>query len=293
MVFRFKLTVSNESFRMNDQSTAVTEEIESHQPSAIARKPSLAIRAQRYRDIVREFAVADFRLRYHDSLLGYVWFLLSPALMFGVYYFVFTEVIYMGVPNYALYLILGIISYNFFQDCSFSAMYSLQAKAPIIKKIYFPRYLIILASSVTGTFSLLVNLGIILVVVFITRGIPPLIWLFPIPLVCLFLFSTGIGFILAKLFVRFKDLAQIWNVLVLAIFWLTPVVYDVTALPESTQIIVFLNPLARIFMLFRHYLLYDFFEPRFLLITIAASTVVFLAGFWLFRRTQDQIAEQL
>lgn len=256
-------------------------------------KQSLYVRLARYRDVVREFAIADFRLRYHDSLLGYVWFLLSPALMFGVYYFIFTEVIYISVANFALYLILGIISYNFFQDCTFSAMYSLQAKASIIKKVNFPRYLVILASSVTGTFSLLVNLGIILLVVFITRGIPPLIWLFPIPLICLFLFSTGVGFILAILYVRFKDLAQIWNILTLAIFWLTPVVYDVTSLPESTQIIVFLNPLARIFMLFRHYLLYDFFEPRFLVITLVASTAVFLAGFWLFRRTQDKIAEQL
>jgi ABC-type polysaccharide/polyol phosphate export permease len=275
---------------MNDQGTAA---IESQMPRPMARKPSLATRARRYRDIVREFAVADFRLRYHDSLLGYVWFLLSPALMFGVYYFVFTQVIYVEVPNYALYLILGIVSYNFFQDCTFSAMYSLQAKAPIIKKIYFPRYLIVYGASLTGVFSLLVNLGIVLIAVLIARGIPPLIWLLPLPIICLFLFSTGVGFILATLYVRFRDLGQIWTVLVLAIFWLTPVVYDVTALPESTQIVVFINPLARIFMLFRHYLLYDFFEPRFLLITVVSSLVVFVLGFLIFRRLQDTIAEHL
>jgi lipopolysaccharide transport system permease protein len=246
-----------------------------------------------YRDIVREFAVADFRLRYHDSLLGYLWFLLSPALMFGVYYFVFTEVIYIGIPDYALYLILGIISYNFFQDCTFSAMYSLSAKAPIIKKIYFPRYLIILASSTTAIFSLFVNLGIVLIAVFLSRGIPTLLFLIPIPLVCLLLFSTGAGFILAMLYVRFRDLSQIWGVLVVVVFWLTPVVYNVASLPESTQIVVFLNPLARIFMLFRHYLLYDFFDLRFLLITIFSSLVLFLGGFWLFVKSQDRFAEYL
>jgi ABC-type polysaccharide/polyol phosphate export permease len=250
-------------------------------------------KAARYRDIVREFAVADFRLRYHDSLLGYFWFLLSPALMFGVYYFVFTEVIYIGIPDYALYLILGIISYNFFQDCTFSAMYSLNAKASIIKKIYFPRYLIIFASSTTAIFSLFVNLGIVLIAVFISRGLPTLLWLIPIPLLCLLLFSTGAGFVLATLYVRFRDLSQIWGVLAVIIFWLTPVVYSVTALPESTQIIVFLNPLARIFMLFRHYLLYDFFDLRFLLITIFSSLVLFLGGFWLFVKSQDRFAEYL
>lgn len=259
----------------------------------LASRQSLGSRLVRYWDIVREFAVADFRLRYHDSLLGYLWFLLSPVLMFGVYYFVFTEVIYIGIPDYALYLILGIISYNFFQDCTFSAMYSLSAKAPIIKKIYFPRHLIIFASSMTGVFSLLVNFGIILFVVFITRGLPPLLWLIPIPFVCLLLFSTGVAFLLAALYVRFRDLSHIWGVLVLAIFWLTPVVYNVTALPESTQIIVFLNPLARIFMLFRHYLLYDFFNLQFLLITVASSVIAFVIGFVVFRKFQDSFAEYL
>jgi ABC-type polysaccharide/polyol phosphate export permease len=109
----------------------------------------------------------------------------------------------------------------------------------------------------------------------------------------LLLFSTGAGFILATLYVRFRDLSQIWGVLVVIIFWLTPVVYSVTSLPESTQIVVFLNPLARIFMLFRHYLLYDFFDLRFLLITIFSSLVLFLGGFWLFVKSQDRFAEYL
>ena len=278
---------------MDDQSTLTAEQTITPGRVRLRHKASFAMRMRRYRDIVREFAVADFRLRYHDSLLGYVWFLLSPAMMFGVYYFVFTEVIYINVPNYALYLILGIISYNFFQDCTFSSMFSLSSKAPIIKKIYFPRYLIVIAASVTGTFSLLVNLGIILLVVLVTRGIPPLFFLVPIPLICLILFATGVGFLLAALYVRFRDLSQIWNVVVLAVFWLTPVVYDVTSLPESTKIIVFINPLARIFMLFRHYLLYDFFDMRFLVITIVSSLVVFLVGFFVFKHYQDRFAEHL
>ena len=114
------MTASPEQFN----NTAVP--VQKAEPTAWAEarqaKPNLYVRLARYRDVVREFAIADFRLRYHDSLLGYVWFLLSPALMFGVYYFIFTEVIYISVANFALYLILGIISYNFFQDCTFSAM---------------------------------------------------------------------------------------------------------------------------------------------------------------------------
>jgi len=265
-------------------------------PFAGVRVPGIRLAAQRwtkYRDIVREFAIADFRLRYHDSALGYLWFLLSPALMFGVFYFVFTEVIYIGIPDYALYLIIGIVSYNFFQDCTFSAMYSLGAKAAIIKKIYFPRHLVVLASTSTAILTLLVNLGIVVFVVFLIRGTPPLFLLMPIPFVCLVLFGAGVGFLLATLYVHFRDLAQIWNVFVVALFWLTPVVYNVAALPEGTQIVVFLNPLARIFMLFRHYLLYDFFEIQFLLITVFSSLVTFLVGFLVFRSFQDRFAEYL
>jgi lipopolysaccharide transport system permease protein len=258
-----------------------------------APRQSLRSRLIRYRDIIREFAVADFRLRYHNSALGYLWFLLSPLLMFGIYYFVFTEVLYVGIQDYGLYLILGIIGYNFFQDCTFSAMLSLVAKAPIIKKIYFPRHLIIFASSTTGLFSFAVNLAIVSLIVLVIRGFPPLFLLTLIPLVCLLLFSTGVGFLLAILYARFKDINQIWTVLVLAIFWITPVVYNVTALPESTQIIMFLNPLARILMLFRHFLLYDFFDLQFVLITVVASLAVFLLGFLIFRKFQHTLAELL
>jgi ABC-type polysaccharide/polyol phosphate export permease len=278
---------------MNEQDGQTVEHALPKTQARIHQNASFSTRFQRYKDIVREFAVADFRLRYHDSFLGYIWFLLSPILMFGVYYFVFTEVIYIGVPNYAYYLLLGIISYNFFQDCTFSAMFSLMAKASLIKKVNFPRSLVVFASSVTGTFSLVVNLCLVMIAVLISRGIPPLIWLIPIPLICLFLFSTGVGFILAALYVRFRDFSQIWNVLVLALFWLTPVVYDVTALPQTTQIIVFLNPLARIFMLFRQFLLYDQFYLQFFLITIGASVFVFFLGYAIFRRQQHKIAEQL
>ena len=279
---------------MDIQSSEITSStLEAAETARLDKRSGFSKRMARNWDIVREFAIADFRLRYHDSMLGYLWFLLSPAMMFAVYYFVFTQVMYTGIPNYALYLIIGIVSYNFFQDCTFSAMYSLNAKASIIKKIYFSRYLIVFASTVTAIFSFIMNLGLVLAFVLIARGIPPLLWLAPVAFVCLVLFSTGVGFLLSALYVRFHDLNQIWNVLVLAIFWLTPVVYNVQALPESIQIIMFMNPLARVLMLFRHYMLYDFFDWRFFIITIIACVLVFAIGFLVFRKYQDSFAEHL
>ncbi len=247
----------------------------------------------RYVNIVRELAVADFRLKYHDSALGYLWSMLNPVLMFGVFYFVFTYVFFVGIPDYALYLIIGIVTYNFFQDCTFSAMNAIGGKAPIIKKIYFPRYLIILASSTTSLFSLVVNVSVVLVFVFLARGIPTLFPLILIPLLSLILFSIGVSFLLATLYVYFRDMGQIWGVLVLALFWLTPVVYDITALPESTQTIVYFNPLTRIFVMLRHYLLYDYFDLRFLVMSMLYSTISFVVGLYVFRKFQDKFAEHL
>jgi ABC-type polysaccharide/polyol phosphate export permease len=107
----------------------------------------------KYVNIVRELAVADFRLKYHDSALGYLWSMLNPLLMFGVYYFVFTRVFKSTVQDYPIFLLIGIFNYAFFQDCTFSAMNSLSGKSSLMKKIYFPRAIIVFASSSTCIFS--------------------------------------------------------------------------------------------------------------------------------------------
>src|SRR6267378_3584328 len=110
----------------------------------------------KYVNIVRELAVADFRLKYHDSALGYVWSMLNPMFMFAVYYFVFTKIFPSNIQNFPLFLLAGVISYAFFQDCTFSAMNALAGKAGIMKKIYFPRSIIVFASSLTCTLTFLI-----------------------------------------------------------------------------------------------------------------------------------------
>src|SRR5512140_3212685 len=90
-------------------------------------------------NIARELAVADFRLKYHDSVLGYIWTMLNPVLMFGVYFFVFTKVFPSHIQDYPIFLLIGIFNYAFFQDCTFSAMNSVGNKSGLMKKIFFPR----------------------------------------------------------------------------------------------------------------------------------------------------------
>ena len=217
----------------------------------------------KYFNIVRELAVADFRLKYHDSALGYIWSMLNPMMMFGIYYFVFTQIFKSAIQDYPLFLLSGIISYSFFQDCTFSAMSALGGKSGIMKKIYFPRIIIVLASTLTCMFSYGINLVVLFILVFVVKGFTPLMLLTPIPVLCLLFFSLGVAFILATLYAYFRDMGQIWGVLVLVIFWVSPIVFNVETLPAPLSTIVYFNPLTRIFVLIRHYLIYNYFDLRF------------------------------
>jgi len=245
----------------------------------------------KYVNIVRELAVADFRLKYHDSALGYVWSMLNPLLMFGVYFFVFTRVFKSTIQDYPIFLLIGIFNYAFFQDCTFSAMNSLSGKSGLMKKIYFPRAIIVFASSSTCIFSYFLNTLVLLCLVFFMRGLPPLALLVPIPIACLILFSMGVAFLLATLYAYFRDMSQIWAVLVLMIFWVTPIVFDVDSLPPTVSNLVYFNPLTRIFGLLRHYLLYNYFDLRFLLMTILYSVLSLVVGFAVFQRHEKRLPE--
>ncbi len=247
--------------------------------------------ASKYFSIIRELAIADFRLKYHDSALGYIWSMLNPMFMFAVYYFVFTRIFTSNIPHYPLFLLAGIISYAFFQDCTFSAMGAMAGKAGIMKKIYFPKWIIVVASSATCGISYVINLAILLILVYVVQGFSPLVLLTPIPILCLVAFSMGVSFLLAALYAYFRDMSQIWGVLVLAIFWLSPVVFNVETLPEPVSTFVYFNPLTRIFVLIRHYLLYNYFDLRFVLMTMLYSTVSFVIGFFIFRKHQDRMPE--
>jgi len=245
----------------------------------------------KYLNIVRALAVADFRLKYHDSVLGYIWTMLNPMLMFGVYYFVFTVVFPSRIQDYPIFLLIGIFNFAFFQDCTFSAMNSIGNKSGLMKKIYFPRSIIVFASSGTSLLSYLINFVVLLGIIFFLKGIPPLVWLIPVPVICLIIFTIGVSFLLASLYAYFRDMGQIWGVFLLAIFWLSPIVFDVDALPPSISQFVYFNPLTRIFGLFRHYLLYNYFEFRFMAMTVVYSCLTFVMGFVIFTKNESKLPE--
>src|SRR3989344_9472897 len=198
-------------------------------------------------NLIREFVITDFKLKYQSSFLGYFWSLLNPLLMFGTLYAVFSVFARFDVPQYHLFLLLGIILWGFFSEATVNAMYAIQAKGSIIKKVYFPRELVVLASALTTLLSLMLNLVVFFVFFFLSGGAITAPSLFLVVyLINIFLLASGTAFILSPLYLRFVDTAYLWRVMLQAGFWITPIIYPLTMIPEKWRIYVLLNPLASI-----------------------------------------------
>lgn len=203
----------------------------------------------RNRAILREMVTTDFKVRYQGSVLGYLWSLLKPLFLFAILYVVFMYIIPLGkdIEHYPVYLLTGIVLWNFFTETTMIGATAVVARGDLIRKISIPRYLVVIASSL----SALINLGLSLVVVVIfallNGVVPSLSWLLLIPIIIeLFVLAIGISFLLSALYVRFRDITYIWEVVLQAGFYATPIIYPLTRVPEELHKWFFLNPMAQL-----------------------------------------------
>jgi len=203
----------------------------------------------RNRAILREMVSTDFKVRYQGSVLGYLWSLLKPLFMFAIIYVVFTYVFELGkgVPHYPVYLLLGIVLWNFFMEATVTGLGSIINSGDIIRKISIPRYLIVIASSTSALINLALNLIVVVIFAFINSVEVRIEWLLlPLILLELYVLSQAIAFLLAALNVKFRDISYIWELFLQAGFYATPIIYPMTKVPEEFQKLVLLNPMAQI-----------------------------------------------
>ncbi|MFH1210105.1 MAG: ABC transporter permease [archaeon] len=243
-------------------------------------------------NLIRELALTDFRLKYNNSILGYFWSLLNPLLLFGTLYIIFSIFMRFNIENYALYLLLGIIVWNYFSEATNNAMDSIINKSSILKKIYFPRYIIVLSSNITTFIGFLLNL-VVFFVFFIISGLSFkfTIILLPVYIALLFFLTYGISLILSSLYVRFRDLSHIWRVLLQIGFWATPIIYSISIIPQNYQKLFLLNPMALLITNFRNSVIYDSFPGLSLISLILLCLLIFLLGFYIFNKLADYFAE--
>ena len=251
-----------------------------------------SIKWRQYYNIVRELALVDFRKKYHDSTLGYFWSMLNPLLIFGVYHFVFSYLYVSKLHKFTLYLLTGVFFYNFFQDATSSAIGALRRRSRLTKTIYFPRYLIVFSSSATAVFSFAINTLLICAVAMIFDHVSFLQIFVIVPFILLILLATGIGMMIAILFIHFRDISDIWAVLLTLGFWLTPVMYDPHYVPAPLANVALLNPVGRILVMLRGFLIYDNYPPwTFTLSTILFCIGIFVLGWWIFVKYEHRIPE--
>lgn len=224
--------------------------------------------SKRNRVLLSELVRTEFKLRYQDSVLGFLWSLLKPLMMFGILYFVFGKILKVGsdIEHYAVYLLLGIVLWNFFVESTSQGIGAIVSRGDLMRKINFPKYIIV----VSGTISALINLGlnmIIILIFMVINGVPLLSTapLFVLVVIELYVFSLAIAFILATANVQYRDVGHIWDVLIQAAFYATPILYPVVLLvgiAGSIGKILMFNPVAQIIQ-----------DARFTLITHQSDTI--------------------
>ncbi|MGB4759534.1 MAG: ABC transporter permease [Candidatus Saccharimonadales bacterium] len=200
------------------------------------------------RALLSELVRTDFKLRYQGSVLGYAWSLLRPLMLFGILYVIFDLVMGTGdgIPHFPVYLLLGIVIWTFFTDMTVQSLGSIVGRGDLIRKISIPRWIIVFSSSIAALISLGLNL-IVVGVAMVINGVPLMetAIVLPVLLVEVYLLALGLSLFLSAAFVKFRDIGFIWEVIIQMGFYLTPILYAMSLVPEKFQKIQLLNPLAQ------------------------------------------------
>ncbi|MCP1137540.1 ABC transporter permease [Paenibacillus polysaccharolyticus] len=214
----------------------------------------------RYKGLLWEFVLRDLKIKYRKSVLGYFWSLLNPLLMMIVLTAVFSNFFRFDIPNFPVYLLTGQILFSFFSEATSTSMNSIINSGSLIKKVYIPKYIFPISRVISSFISLLFSLLAIIIVIVITKvKISAMILFFPIPLLYVFLFSLGIGFILSVLAVFFRDMLHLYTVILSAWMYLTPIFYPISILPDYVKTIIHANPMYYFVKAFRDITLYNQF----------------------------------
>jgi ABC-2 type transport system permease protein len=254
--------------------------------------------------VTAALTATEFKLRYFGSVLGYLWTLLRPLMVFGVLYVVFTRIFRFGgdVPHYPVMLLLGLMLWSFFADATVSALPSLVQRESLLRKVAFPKAAIPVAVSTTAAANLV--LGLAVVVFFaLLNGVPiRASWLLVVPIVIgLYLFAAAFALLLSALFVRYRDIQPIWEVGIQFLFWATPIIYTIEAVPDRMRTAIMCNPLSVAIQQARHW----FVDPSAataaeaigggarLVIPLALFLITLALGVWIFRRAEPGLAEEL
>ena len=269
----------------------------------------LEIFSKKNRVLLYELVKTDFKLRYQGSCLGILWSVLKPLMLFAVMYFVFVRFLKItdpSIPNYPITVLLGLSLWGFFTEAAMLGMNSIVARGDLLRKINFPKYIVIVSSMASALISLSINLLVVLIFSILSGvnfGLQVL--LVPFSIVFLFAIAFGTSLILSTLYVKFRDISHIWDVVTQVLMYSMPIIYplsmvvNVNILGISLAKIIMLNPIAFAIQDIRHNLIakevptfWTIFDNYwFALIPISIVAFLLIFGLWYFNKNSKKFAE--
>jgi lipopolysaccharide transport system permease protein len=250
---------------------------------------------QHYYDIVVTLAKKDFKLRYRNSVLGFVWSLLNPLAYMVILTAVFGYLLRTNIPNFPSYLLLALLVWRFFSVGTSSSLFSIVGNPSFVTKVRVPRFLIVLSANVASLYGAILEfVALFPVLIFLGIRITLLALFLPVIIALEFVLIFGVSLGLAALNTRYRDFNQLWEITLQLGFFLSPIVYDASLIPAGYRFVYFLNPMTRLIDAARDIFLFGFPPfPTDYAVVVAASAVLFLIGGGIFRSSERKFAEEL
>lgn len=259
----------------------------------------------RNRSILNELVRADFKVRYQGSVLGYAWSLLRPLLLFSVLFVIFMYVIPLGksVENFPIYLLTGVILWNFFSESTSQGVLAVVSRGDLIRKINLPKYLLIFSTIISALINLFFGLVILFIFALISGIMPSFEWLLLIPLIAeIVILSMGVSLLLSSLYVKFRDISYIWEVFLQIGLYASAIIFPLISVEVDLRKWFFLNPIVQIiqdarYILATHSSVTIWDTPGVgwirLLIPFAIIIIIAVLGAIVFKKRSKMFAEEI
>lgn len=252
-------------------------------------------RFSHYIDEIVVLAQKDFKIRYRNSVLGFLWSLLNPLAYMLILTLVFKFLLRTTIPNFAAWILTGVLVWRFFALGTSGGLNSILGNAPLVSKVYLPRQILVLSNNLANFLgSSLEFLTLFPLLIFLGINMTVYILLLPIILFVEFLLIFGLSLGLSSLFLKYRDFYQIWDIALQLGFWLSPIVYDASLIPPRYSFVYSLNPVTRLIEFTRGIFLENTMPTaKDVFVLLAAVAIIGITGYLIFRRFEKRFAEEL